>query len=91
MGYDSVTGIGLGDGGKRKDRFSVTISKGLNNFLVSLTGLGCLLVVLGIVMVPVFTIWAMNTLFRLEIPVNFWTWLSSAWLSWIVCMPRTKS
>lgn len=36
-----------------------------------------ILVVLG----PVITIWSLNLLFGLAIPVTFWTWCASFWLS----------
>lgn len=29
---------------------------------------------------PIFTIWSLNTLFSLNIPINFYTWVSMAWL-----------
>jgi hypothetical protein len=29
---------------------------------------------------PIFTIWSLNTLFGLQIPVNFQTWVSVIWL-----------
>ena len=39
------------------------------------------LVVGGIVVGPVFTILALNTLFGFAIPINFGTWLASLWLT----------
>jgi hypothetical protein len=33
---------------------------------------------------PIFTIWALNLIFNLSIPTTFWTWLSTAWLSFLV-------
>lgn len=41
-------------------------------------------VVLAIALIgigPIFTIWSLNLLFSLAIPVTVWTWLSVAWLS----------
>jgi hypothetical protein len=29
---------------------------------------------------PIFTIWSLNTIFGLNIPLNFYTWVSMAWL-----------
>ena len=29
---------------------------------------------------PIFTIWSLNTLFGLNIQLNFYTWVSMAWL-----------
>jgi hypothetical protein len=40
--------------------------------------------ILLFLLAPIFTIWALNTLFPLEIPVNFWTWLSALWLLEVV-------
>jgi hypothetical protein len=46
--------------------------------------LGGILAVLLIWWGPIWTIWALNLLFGLDIPVTFWTWLSAAWLSAVV-------
>jgi cobalamin biosynthesis protein CobD/CbiB len=39
-----------------------------------------LLLVVFVVFGPMFTIWSLNALFRLEIPVNFSTWCAVLWL-----------
>lgn len=33
-----------------------------------------------IIFAPIFTILALNVVFAMGIPVNFWTWLSVLWL-----------
>ena len=49
-----------------------------------------LLAVIAFIMLsPMFTIWALNTLFHLEIPVNFWTYVSMLWLHLILAV-RSK-
>lgn len=40
-----------------------------------------LLLILLIVFSPLITIWALNTLFALNIAYTVWTWLATAWLS----------
>jgi len=48
---------------------------------------GCLIlafVVFVFTIGPACTIWALNTLFSLEIPLNFQTWCSMAWLHLIL-------
>jgi len=42
-----------------------------------------LCLVLLIAFAPIITIGALNTLFDLGIEVNFWTWLSIAWLQMV--------
>lgn len=39
-----------------------------------------LLVLIG----PIFTIWALNTLFGLEIPLTFKTWAAVVWLTTVL-------
>lgn len=41
---------------------------------------GFILVVAMIVLGPVVTIWALNTLFALGIPTNVYTWLAVMWI-----------
>ncbi len=41
--------------------------------------------ILGIVFGPQVTIWALNTLFGLNIPVNLATWFAAFWLTLLVC------
>ena len=38
---------------------------------------------MALVAVPVFTIWAVNLLTGMSIPITFFTWLSTAWLLWL--------
>ena len=40
-----------------------------------------ILIAAGIVVLgPIFTLLALNTVFNLSIPITFWTWLSTFWL-----------
>jgi len=50
--------------------------------LLAITGLGIIGAVIAAVLIfgPLFTIWALNLVFTLNIPVTFWTWLSVFWL-----------
>lgn len=43
-----------------------------------------LFAVVMLIMGPIFTIWSLNLLFGLAIPVTFWTWLSMFWLCMVV-------
>ena len=48
-----------------------------------------LLLIVGLVIVlaifgPIFTIWALNTLFHLGIPYTFQTWMAVLWLTLII-------
>lgn len=36
-----------------------------------------------VVVAPIFTIMALNTVFALGIPLTFWTWLSIVWLQMV--------
>lgn len=45
-------------------------------FVIAMIVLG-----IGIVVGPLFSIWALNCLFGLEIPITLWTWLSSLWFN----------
>jgi len=47
------------------------------------------LAVLAIIFGPIFTIWAINALFGVGIPLNFWTWLSMLWLT-IMVAPKVS-
>lgn len=38
------------------------------------------LMILFLIFGPIFTIWALNTVFLTEIPVNFTTWCAVVWL-----------
>ena len=40
-----------------------------------------LMVVVLVIILPLVTIWAVNTLFGLGIEYTIWTWLASTWLS----------
>jgi hypothetical protein len=40
------------------------------------------LVIIGLIVIgPIFTIWSLNTLFNLGIPVDMSTWLAVSWLT----------
>ena len=43
-----------------------------------------LLVLIAVAFGPIFSIWAVNLLFGLTIPVTFYTWLSAFWLAAVV-------
>lgn len=43
-----------------------------------------LFAIVAILFGPIFTIWSLNLIFNLSIPITFWTWLSTAWLSFLV-------
>ena len=40
---------------------------------------------------PWFSILALNTLFGLAIPVNFWTWLSMLWIQALLVLRKTPT
>jgi len=42
-----------------------------------------LLIAVLVVIGPIISIWALNTLFKLNIEFTFWTWLALAWLQTI--------
>lgn len=49
-----------------------------------------IIIILGLALIfysPIFTIWALNTLFNLVIPVNLYTYLSTLWLTIIIAKP----
>lgn len=56
------------------------------------TGVVFLVVVfLAVVMVlPLISIWALNTLFLLGIEYSVWTWLAAAWLHGAIAGPMLK-
>ena len=58
--------------------------------ILGVTGLIILLVVL-IGVGPILTIMSINTLFGLNIAINFWTWLACAWLCMLINGARVKS
>jgi len=44
-----------------------------------------ILIVILLLVSPIFTIWALNTLFPvLAIPMNIWTWLAVLWLHIVI-------
>lgn len=44
-----------------------------------------ILIVVLLLVSPIFTIWALNTLFPvLAIPMNIWTWLAVLWLHIVI-------
>lgn len=52
-----------------------------------------LLIAVLVVIGPIISIWALNTLFKLNIEFTFWTWLALAWLQTIcfTSIGRSKS
>lgn len=53
----------------------------IEKMLTSLGIIGIALLIIGLFVVgPWLSILAINTLFGLSIPFNFWTWLSMFWL-----------
>lgn len=57
---------------------------------LGITGIVVLLVIL-IVLGPILTLMSINTLFGLNIAINFWTWLSVVWLGIVLNGTRVKS
>lgn len=55
--------------------------------------LWALLILVLIIISPIISIWALNTLFKLNIEFSFWTWLAVAWLQTICfsTIGRSKS
>ena len=54
----------------------------MNNLNLALLGI---LVIVLVIVSPIFSIWALNTLFpTLAIPTNFWTWLAVFWLHVVI-------
>jgi hypothetical protein len=48
------------------------------------------MVLLMVFVGPVFSIWALNLLFDLSIPLNLYTWLSMAWLHLVLAKSGKK-
>lgn len=47
-----------------------------------------ILFIIGLTIIgPIISIWALNTLFKLNIEFTFWTWLALAWLQ-SICFTR---
>jgi len=42
------------------------------------------MVIVLIIVGPIFTIWSLNTLFQMEIPYNFQTWVAMVWVHTIL-------
>lgn len=40
--------------------------------------------ILAIIFGPIFTIWALNTVFNTGIAITFWNWLSVSWLTFVI-------
>ena len=57
---------------------------------LGITGFVILLIVL-IGVGPILTLMSINTLFGLNIAINFWTWLSVVWLGVFLNGARVKS
>lgn len=57
--------------------------------------LGIIAIVIGLIVLvgigPVFTIWSINLLFGLTVPITIWTWLSTAWLTAIIASIKLKA
>ncbi len=49
-----------------------------------------LLIVVLIAFGPIFSILSLNTLFKLDIPVNFGTWLAALWLGMFVAAAKSS-
>ena len=47
-----------------------------------------LFVLVAIVLGPLATIAALNTVFSLQIAYTFWTWLGVLWLQWLFVVPK---
>jgi len=43
-----------------------------------------LIIVIAIIVGPLFTIWALNTLFNLDIAYNFYNWLAASWILFVL-------
>jgi hypothetical protein len=43
-----------------------------------------ILIVILVIVCPFITIWAINTLFNTNIPMNIWTYMATLWLSGLV-------
>jgi hypothetical protein len=54
-------------------------------------GMVLLLVILAVALVPIFTIWSLNAVFTLTIPVTLKTWLSALWLCLVFAGIRHSS
>ena len=66
-------------------------NKGVNvKEALGITGIVVLLVIL-IGLGPILTLMSINTLFGLNIAINFWTWLSVVWLGIVLNGTRVKS
>ena len=57
---------------------------------LGITGIIVLLVIL-IGLGPILTLMSINTLFGLNIAINFWSWLSVVWLGIVLNGTRVKS
>ena len=53
----------------------------MNTYTLALIGL---LVIVLVLVSPLLSIWALNTIFSLTIPTNVWTWLAVAWLHIVI-------
>lgn len=50
-----------------------------------------ILFIVGLTLIgPIISIWALNTLFKLNIEFSFWTWLALAWLQ-SICFTRLSN
>lgn len=64
----------------------------MDNVTAALMGsvviISVILIIIVIAFGPIFSIWAINLLFGLNIPINFWTWLSTLWLMMLISSPN---
>lgn len=49
-------------------------------YVLGLLILNLLIVIIG----PMLTIWSINTIFLLNIPLNFWSWFAVFWIHGII-------
>lgn len=57
----------------------------MDDFLRGVAALGFVAIILLIIAAgPIFTIWSLNTLFGLNIPINFSTWVAVNWLAFVL-------
>jgi len=53
----------------------------MNTYTLALIGL---LVIVLVIVSPLFSIWALNTLFSLTVPTTIWTYLATLWLHIVI-------
>ncbi len=55
-----------------------------DNATLAVVGLFIIVILALVVVGPFFTIWSLNTLFSLEIPYSFSTWIAVNWLLFLL-------